>query len=56
MRHCGDAKLVDDVLATTIPMYGRMIHGKRSSGTLFEESQTYDAYDRVSTLFWLATC
>jgi len=29
-------------------MRGRMIHGKKGSGELFEESQDYDIHGRVS--------
>ena len=44
-----DAKnLLQDVLAETIPMHGRMIHGRRQNGELFTESQQYDAHGRVS--------
>lgn len=39
--------LLDAVLNETIPMHGRMIHGQRASGELYEESQAYDAQGRV---------
>ncbi|KAK3072266.1 kynurenine 3-monooxygenase, mitochondrial precursor [Teratosphaeriaceae sp. CCFEE 6253] len=45
MRHSGSTTLLDSVLAETIPMYGRMIHGK-SSSRLTEESQAYDVHGR----------
>ncbi|KAL9095932.1 MAG: hypothetical protein Q9165_001930 [Trypethelium subeluteriae] len=35
----------DDVLAETIPMHGRMIHGEER-GKLYEQSQTYDVRGR----------
>ncbi|KAL8714624.1 MAG: hypothetical protein Q9220_001572 [cf. Caloplaca sp. 1 TL-2023] len=38
--------LLDAVLNETLPMHGRMIHGRRSGGELYEESQAYDAQGR----------
>lgn len=38
--------LIDEVLRETIPMYGRMIHG-RDSNTLWEAAQAYDVHGRV---------
>lgn len=46
----GERKLLDHVLAATIPMRGRMIHGRKANGELYEESQDYDVHGRVSTL------
>lgn len=46
MRQSGHPTLVDDILADTIPMYGRMIHGADKQGTLTEESQQYDVHGR----------
>lgn len=46
LRNLGDnGKLMDDILAETIPMYGRMIH----SGRVGEkgQSQKYDVHGRV---------
>lgn len=34
----------------TIPMRGRMIHGKDKSGELYEKSQDYDIHGRVCYL------
>ncbi len=48
LRHAGLPSLLDNVLSTTIPMRGRMIHGRRVSGELYEESQDYDIHGRVS--------
>ncbi|KAL7623595.1 kynurenine 3-monooxygenase, mitochondrial precursor [Parahypoxylon ruwenzoriense] len=48
MRHA-DQALIDQVFSATIPMRGRMIHGKRPSGELYQESQDYDIHGR--TLF-----
>jgi kynurenine 3-monooxygenase len=38
--------LIDDVLRETIPMYGRMIHG-RERGQLWEAAQAYDVHGRA---------
>ncbi|KAJ5090949.1 hypothetical protein N7532_009633 [Penicillium argentinense] len=38
--------LIDDVLRETIPMYGRMIHG-RDRGSLWEAAQAYDVHGRA---------
>jgi kynurenine 3-monooxygenase len=48
MRSAGRDDLIESVMRETIPMRGRMIHGKRSTGELYEESQDYDAHGRVS--------
>lgn len=47
MRQAKCDGLLDDVLNKTIPMKGRMIHGRRKDGKLFQESQNYDAHGRV---------
>ncbi|KAI2627975.1 FAD/NAD(P)-binding domain-containing protein [Hypomontagnella submonticulosa] len=47
MRHANQQDLLDHVFAATIPMRGRMIHGKRPSGELFEEPQDYDIHGRT---------
>ena len=39
--------LLDGVLHETIPMHGRMIHGQRRNGQLFQEPQAYDVHGRV---------
>jgi kynurenine 3-monooxygenase len=40
--------LLESILADTIPMHGRMIHGrKQTSKEIFEESQLYDVHGRV---------
>ncbi|KAK8103514.1 Kynurenine 3-monooxygenase [Apiospora kogelbergensis] len=46
MRHAGSKALLDHVMNSVIPMSGRMIHGKRTSGELYEESQQYDIHGR----------
>ena len=48
MKASNSPGLTDSVLSETIPMYGRMIHGKDSSGKLLENSQNYDVHGRVS--------
>ncbi|TAQ87640.1 hypothetical protein B7494_g4016 [Chlorociboria aeruginascens] len=47
MKQTGRSALVDDILSQTIPMRGRMIHGKTASGQLYEQSQDYDIHGRV---------
>ena len=47
MRHAEAGDLLNDILEETIPMHARMIHGRRKDGTLYEESQPYDAHGRV---------
>lgn len=46
MRKANAPNLLDNILGDTIPMHGRMIHGRRH-GRLFEEPQLYDAQGRV---------
>lgn len=46
MRHAGSEGFLDAVLDDTIPMHGRMIHGRDSNGSLTEESQLYDVHGR----------
>jgi len=45
IRHANRPDLLESILAETLPMYGRMIHGERN-GSLFEESQAYDIHGR----------
>ena len=47
MRHANQQDLLDHVSSATIPMRGRMIHGRRPSGELFEDPQDYDIHGRV---------
>ncbi|KAM0349202.1 hypothetical protein ACHAO7_002489 [Fusarium culmorum] len=47
MRHAGQPGLLDHVMSTTIPMRGRMIHGRSPTGALFEQSQDYDVKGRA---------
>lgn len=49
----GERKLLDHVLAATIPMRGRMIHGRKANGELYEEAQDYDVHGRVSLILSL---
>ncbi|KAF2756276.1 FAD/NAD(P)-binding domain-containing protein [Pseudovirgaria hyperparasitica] len=46
LRKADRPALLDAVLKETIPMHGRMIHGKRL-GKLFEQSQAYDIHGRA---------
>lgn len=39
---------VEEVMKQTIPMRGRMIHGRGHNGKLWEGSQAYDVHGRVS--------
>ncbi|KAI0121188.1 hypothetical protein BJ170DRAFT_149470 [Xylariales sp. AK1849] len=47
MRHAGYDNLLEHVFSATIPMRGRMIHGRKPSGELYEGSQDYDIYGRT---------
>ncbi|KAG6017108.1 Kynurenine 3-monooxygenase [Claviceps pusilla] len=47
MRHAEHSSLLAKVMARTIPMRGRMIHGKNQGGVLYEYSQDYDAKGRA---------
>lgn len=46
MRESNRPDLIAKVLGDTIPMEGRMIHG-RTGGKLWEAAQAYDAHGRV---------
>lgn len=51
MRHANQPGLLEHVFGATIPMRGRMIHGRGPTGNLYEASQDYDVHGRVrSTL------
>ena len=47
MKAAGSDGLLDDILNKTIPMKGRMIHGRGKDGELQQESQAYDINGRV---------
>ncbi len=47
MRQSTCEGLLEQVLKETIPMHARMIHGRNKAGELYQESQKYDANDRV---------
>lgn len=47
MRQSDSPKLLDEIMNETIPMYGRMIHGQDSSGSLTEAAQPYDINGRA---------
>ncbi|KAK3182485.1 kynurenine 3-monooxygenase, mitochondrial precursor [Lecanicillium sp. MT-2017a] len=46
MRQAGQPELLESVMAATVPMRGRMIHGRSKTGALYEQSQDYDVYGR----------
>ncbi|KAL8650137.1 MAG: hypothetical protein Q9226_005278 [Calogaya cf. arnoldii] len=46
MRHAECEGLLDAVLEESIPMHGRMIHGRSQDGKLYQEPQLYDAQGR----------
>ncbi|RYO81097.1 hypothetical protein DL766_008743 [Monosporascus sp. MC13-8B] len=47
MRHADHPDLLGHVFSATIPMRGRMIHGRRPAGELYEEPQDYDVHGRT---------
>lgn len=47
MKQSGRSNLLEKIISETIPMRGRMIHGKNPSGTLYEQGQDYDIHGRV---------
>ncbi|KAH8166311.1 hypothetical protein CIB48_g1951 [Xylaria polymorpha] len=47
MRHADHESLIQHVFAATIPMRGRMIHGRRPDGALYEAAQDYDIHGRT---------
>lgn len=47
MRHSDREELIDRIMQDTIPMHGRMIHGKEGE-ELWEAAQLYDVHGRVS--------
>lgn len=47
MKNARADGLLDQVLDETIPMHGRMIHGRKRDGQLYQESQSYDVHGRV---------
>lgn len=47
LRHAQIPGLLEEVMKETIPMRGRMIHGRDLTGELYEQSQQYDIENRV---------
>ncbi|KAI0868215.1 FAD/NAD(P)-binding domain-containing protein [Hypoxylon argillaceum] len=47
MRHADHDKLIQHVVSATIPMRGRMIHGRNPDGALYEAAQDYDVHGRT---------
>ncbi|TQS37352.1 hypothetical protein Golomagni_02177 [Golovinomyces magnicellulatus] len=46
LNHSKRPQLVARILDETIPMKARMIHGRKKSGSLYEESQDYDIHGK----------
>lgn len=46
LRNSGRQGLLDSILAETIPMRGRMIHGRSPAGDLSQATQAYDVHGR----------
>jgi len=47
LRNANEPTLLQRVLASTIPMRGRMIHGRNPLGELYEAPQDYDVHGRA---------
>lgn len=47
LRQTGRPELLENIMTATIPMRGRMIHGRGVTGALYEEAQDYDIFGRV---------
>ncbi len=50
LSHSGNPRLLEDILSETIPVYGRMVHGKSMLGDLTQKPMQYDVHGRVSIL------
>ena len=48
LRGSGNSELAKSIVDETIPMYGRMIHGRNITGDIYEQSQAYDINGKVS--------
>ena len=46
LKKANRPQMLQTILDETIPMHGRMIHG-RKNGKIFEQSQKYDVHGRV---------
>ncbi|WEW59676.1 kynurenine 3-monooxygenase, mitochondrial precursor [Emydomyces testavorans] len=46
MKSTNRPEFVQQILQKAIPMHGRMIHGRASNGTLWEDAQAYDIHGR----------
>jgi kynurenine 3-monooxygenase len=49
LRYCAMPSLMEKIFAETVPLKGRMIHGKDSDGEFTEQSQLYDIHRRVTS-------
>lgn len=47
MRHLNIEGFVETLLENTLPMTGRMVHGRTKAGELFEDARPYDLLGRV---------
>lgn len=56
MRHTAHPTLVEEVMSGTMPMRGRMVHGRTTMGDLYEHAQDYDANGRVWDEFLALHC
>lgn len=50
MRKAECGGLIEDVLKESIPMRGRMIHGKTKTGEFYQAPQDYDVHGRVCSI------
>jgi hypothetical protein len=48
IRASGRPDLLPRIISETLPMRGRMIHGKSASGEFYQQPQDYDVRGRVS--------
>ncbi len=46
LRSAGNPDLLERILARTIPMHGRMIHTRSTTGAISQQSQAYDVHGR----------
>ena len=46
LRSAGNSEMLEKILDQTIPMHGRMIHGRTATGGFSEQSQSYDVHGR----------
>ena len=54
MKASNVAGLAEKITDQTIPMRGRMIHGRDITGELYEQSQQYDIENKASLPLFLS--